>query len=143
VIYYSEKDNVCAYTQQDDDIEITLNLEGYPLLKFHQWGFTFCKDTPYYDRDRIIADGGFYYTNFELGDEVLFFNKLTKNHIRGVLINMVVNTTLIDDECRLRGRKCSCKILGDGKQQHFGTIFPNHPPASIYLQCKFTDQEIQ
>ncbi len=33
VIYYSERDNVCSAGLEADTFELTIRLEGYPLLK--------------------------------------------------------------------------------------------------------------
>jgi hypothetical protein len=144
VIYYNESMNVCRFTPGSDVIELNINLEGYPLLTVNRWGFTFCADRAFYDRDAISPSPYFSYFDDELKDKIYFENHLTKNYIRGSLINMVVKSNITDDfDATLRGRKCDCKILGDGTKQHFGNIFPDFPKASINLSCKFADQTIE
>jgi hypothetical protein len=31
-------------------------------------------------------------------------------------------------------------MIGDGNKQHFGIKNPKHPPASIFIDCKFIDE---
>jgi hypothetical protein len=58
-------------------------------------------------------------------------------------MNMEAKVTHSGAKCILRGKPCSCKILGDGEKQHFGNQFPDNKPAYINVACKFIDVAIK
>lgn len=66
-------------------------------------------------------------------------NELIMEYARGILVDMIARATPSD--CMLRGRPCTCKVLGDGIKHHFGNNTPGNPPASISLECKFSDMQ--
>lgn len=68
---------------------------------------------------------------------------MEKNTVRGFLKDIYAHVTHSGKVCILRGKPCSCRILGDGQKHHFGNQFPNYKPAHINVACKILEESIK
>ncbi len=111
------------------------------MLQIDQWGWSLCSIREYYNRDKLSLSPTFYYYDQELGDKVLFNQTMEKSIVRGMLVDIHARVTH-SGVCILRGKPCSCQILGDGQKQHFGNQFPDYKPAYINVACKIVEETL-
>ena len=53
----------------------------------------------------------------------------------GFILLITVKTTI--DRIKLYGKDTyDCRIMGDGKMQHWGIKFGQYPPATITIRCQ-------
>lgn len=61
--------------------------------------------------------------------------------IYGKVFSIAARITKVNS-CKLSGKECSCKIMGDGVQHHYGIDFPDHPPATLFISCNYLTETV-
>ena len=109
-----------------------MSYEGVFEETFIAKGSTFCD--PYTTRDAAAIIPGRAWTYGDYDHIFTFDEHPTTYTFGGVLLKIIQNTTF-RNPATIKGSPYNCNLFGDGTVQHFGVTFPEHAPASVFIQC--------
>lgn len=105
-------------------------MEAHCLTGCSNWYITYAQQITTMDYWTYITHVGKFYTNY------FRFNEDSRRvYKEGILTGIIEKVTIINPTV-MDGEEYDCTILGDGTIQHFGEIFPQYKPATIYMTCK-------
>ncbi len=121
VFYYGMGENVCSYGGYwADQIQIYVNFNGTSILRLRDsYGMTGCR------QDQVLPEkiiNPMPHWSLAFNDGILQFDQeiIVEKYI-SVIMRIILSTTVRSVE--YKDQNYDCVIIGDGTEQHFGTIF--------------------